>query len=172
MFNNSVVCGRIVNDLTLKESVNNNKYCNFTIATTSFYSQTKTTSFIPCIAWNKTAENMVRFLKKGSMVLAQGTLRSRSIENENSTRVNYLTLRADNVVFLDSKRSTTTASAYDPVPQASKPTPSSKPTVEPAPTQPSPTNPEPQTPDPANQPDDSPTKQDHTPPSDEGIDWE
>lgn len=103
MYNNAVICGRLVNDLVLKTNVQNQKYCVFTIAVNNYYS--KITNFIPCIASNKTAENMVKFLKKGALILVEGSLRSQTFkDNSPTSRLNYLTISANNVVFLETKK--------------------------------------------------------------------
>lgn len=103
MYNSAVVCGRLVNDLKLKTNVQDQKYCVFTIAVNNYYS--KITNFIPCIAVNKTAENMAKFLKKGALILVEGSLRSQTPkDNSTTSRLNYLTIRANNVVFLETKK--------------------------------------------------------------------
>ena len=58
--------------------------------------------FIDCVAWGKTAENMQRYLNKGSKVLVLGRLSKRSYEDRNGNKRSLTEVVAENVEFLDS----------------------------------------------------------------------
>ena len=107
MYNNTVICGRLVNDLELRTSQQTTqKFCLFRVAVNeyNYYSKERTTQYINCLASGRTAENMTKFLKKGALILVEGSLKSRLINGENNTKINNLTVRATNVVFLESKK--------------------------------------------------------------------
>ncbi len=100
MLNRVSLVGRLTRDLELKNSVNSKPFVAFTLAVNnSFNSQA---SFIPCFAWNKTAENMARYLKKGSLIALDGRLQTRS-DNVNGQVTTIVQVIADMVSFLDSK---------------------------------------------------------------------
>ncbi len=100
MLNRVSLVGRLTRDLELKNSVNGKPFVAFTLAiNNSFNNQA---SFIPCFAWNKTAENMARYLKKGSLIALDGRLQTRS-DNVNGQVTTIVQVIADIVSFLDSK---------------------------------------------------------------------
>ncbi len=110
MYSNVVVCGRLVNDLVLRTNQQSEqKFCLFTVAVNeyNYYSKTRMTHYINCIISGRNAENMARFLKKGALILVEGALKSRLITGENASKINSLMVRANNVVFLESKKTST-----------------------------------------------------------------
>lgn len=60
------------------------------------------TNWIPVAAWNGKGENLPQYIKKGSCVLIEGSLRVATYEEE-GTRRYYTEVVASNVVFLDKK---------------------------------------------------------------------
>ncbi|ALA98551.1 putative single-strand DNA-binding protein [Spiroplasma kunkelii CR2-3x] len=100
MLNRVSLVGRLTRDLELKNSVNGKPFVAFTLAVNNIFNNQA--SFIPCFAWNKTAENMVRYLKKGSLIALDGRLQTRS-DNVNGQVTTIVQVIADMVSFLDSK---------------------------------------------------------------------
>ena len=43
------------------------------------------TDFINCVAWEKTAENIAEYFKKGSQIAVQGSIRTGSYEKDDRT---------------------------------------------------------------------------------------
>lgn len=79
--------GRIGQDLELKELANNHKVVKLSVATTESYKDNsgewkETTEWHNVVLWNKTAELAIKHLKKGSEVLINGKLKTRSWETE------------------------------------------------------------------------------------------
>ncbi|UZQ29496.1 MAG: single-stranded DNA-binding protein [Spiroplasma phoeniceum] len=100
MLNRVSLVGRLARDLELKNSVNGKPFVAFTLAVNNIFNNQ--VSFIPCFAWNKTAENMARYLKKGSLIALDGRLQTRS-DNVNGQVTTIVQVIADMVSFLDSK---------------------------------------------------------------------
>lgn len=90
--------GRITHNLELRETSTGKSYVFFSIAINNINNKA---DFINCTAWNNVAENMVKYLGKGSMVAVTGRLTSRK-DNNGYSRID---VSAINVTFLDSKRS-------------------------------------------------------------------
>jgi single-strand DNA-binding protein len=65
------------------------------------------TNWIPVAVWNGKGENLAAYLKKGSCVLVEGSIRVTQYE-ENGARRYYTEVRGTNVVFLDKKKTETT----------------------------------------------------------------
>ncbi|MDD5292363.1 MAG: single-stranded DNA-binding protein [Candidatus Omnitrophica bacterium] len=58
--------------------------------------------FINIVVWDKQAETSNQYLKKGSSVLIEGRLQSRSWQDKEGKNRSVIEVRADRVVFLDS----------------------------------------------------------------------
>ncbi|WP_035358776.1 single-stranded DNA-binding protein [[Acholeplasma] multilocale] len=100
--NQVCLIGRIARDIELRDTSTGSKFVGFTLAVSDYSGGKEYTNFIPCVAWDKQAENMARFLKKGSQVAVTGRI---SVRN-NNTDGRYETIvnvNADRVEFLDSR---------------------------------------------------------------------
>ena len=63
------------------------------------------TDYVDCVAWNQTAEFVERHFKKGSRILVEGSLRTRSYEDKQGYRRYVTEVWCDNVEFGGSKAS-------------------------------------------------------------------
>ncbi|WP_425380070.1 single-stranded DNA-binding protein [Spiroplasma endosymbiont of Stenodema calcarata] len=100
MLNRVSLVGRLTRDLELKNSVNNKPFVAFTLAVNNNFNDQA--AFISCFAWNKTAENMARYLKKGSLIALDGRLQTRT-ETVNGKMTTIMQVVAETVSFLDSR---------------------------------------------------------------------
>lgn len=90
--------GRITKDPELKTTENKKKFVWITLAT----NDNNGTTFVPCIAWERNAENICEFLKKGSLIGVDGYLFNNfSIKNE--IKQNTLNVLVSKIYFLDHK---------------------------------------------------------------------
>ena len=106
MINNVVLVGRLTRDPELKTTNSGTSVCSFTIALDNRQKNpdgTKSTSFIPCTAFQQAADNMSKFLKKGSLVGIVGRLNQRSYLNKDNVKVTVIEVLCDNVQFLEPK---------------------------------------------------------------------
>lgn len=105
MINKSILVGRVTKDLELKHTQSNIAFVNFTIAVNrSFSNQNgeKEADFIRCIAWRMTAENLVKFNGKGSLIGVEGRIQTSTKEINGKTEF-FTEIVAENVQFLESK---------------------------------------------------------------------
>lgn len=79
--NNIILMGRITKNPELKYSTSGKSKCNFTIAVTRKYKKDEA-DFINCVAWEKTAETIAEFFKKGNRILIHGRLNVRNFVDE------------------------------------------------------------------------------------------
>ncbi|QHX35576.1 single-strand DNA-binding protein [Spiroplasma sp. TIUS-1] len=99
---NSVnLIGRITKDIEIKTTSNGKPYVQFTLAVDDFFGGERQTQFISCIAWNRQAENMARYLKKGSPIAAEGSINVRT-ENKNGQYTTYTSVNIAKITFLES----------------------------------------------------------------------
>ncbi len=101
MFNRITICGRLTHVPELKQTNNGRAYVRFTLAVNSLYNQK--TDFIPVVAWNQAAENLVNYQGKGSLILVDGQLQVRSIGDEGNRRV-YFDVVASRIVYMETRK--------------------------------------------------------------------
>lgn len=107
MLNQTVLVGRITQDLEIKELEDGRKGSSMTIAVQRSYKNEDgiyETDFVPCVLWNAIADNAKEYCKKGDIVGVKGRLQSDPIENEDGTKSYDLKLIAEKVTFLSSKK--------------------------------------------------------------------
>ncbi len=106
MINNVVLVGRLTRDPELKTTNSGTSVCSFTVAVDNRQKNpdgTKSASFIPCTAFQQSADNMSKFLKKGSLVGIVGRLNQRSYLNKDNVKVTVIEVLCDSVQFLEPK---------------------------------------------------------------------
>lgn len=105
MINRVVLVGRLVRDPELKKTNSGSSVVSFTLAVDGYQKSRgeKTANFFPCTAWNATAENIAKFLTKGSLVGVDGHLNQRSYQNRDGHNINVVEVIADSVQFLERK---------------------------------------------------------------------
>lgn len=95
--NQVTLVGRITRNLVLRETNSGKNYVFFTVAVNDLNNRA---NFINCIAWNRVAENMTKFVGKGSLVAVVGRLTTRK-DNKDQY---IMEVQASNVSFLDNKK--------------------------------------------------------------------
>ena len=106
MINNVVLVGRLTRDPELRTTNSGTSVCSFTVAVDNRQKNpdgTKSASFIPCTAFQQSADNMSKFLKKGSLVGIVGRLNQRSYLNKDNVKVIVIEVLCDSVQFLEPK---------------------------------------------------------------------
>ena len=107
MINRVVLVGRLTRDAELRKTTNGTSVASFTLAIDNRIPDkegNKTASFIPCTIWNQSAENVVRFTHKGSLVGVEGRLNQRTYTNSEGKNVQVVEVICDSVQFLEPKK--------------------------------------------------------------------
>ena len=73
--------GRITKDIELKQTNTGKSVCQFTLAVNKGYGQ-EGADFFNCVAWNKTAEFLAQYIKKGFQIAVNGRLSSRAYDGQ------------------------------------------------------------------------------------------
>ena len=76
MLNHSAIMGRLTRDPELRRTTSGKAVCSFSVAVDK-PGKDSGASFIPCVAWEKTAETIAKYLTKGSLVALEGRIESR-----------------------------------------------------------------------------------------------
>ena len=117
--NKVVLIGRLTRDPELRYTSSNIPSARFTLAVNRpFQNQNgeRETDFINIVVWRRQAENVGKYIKKGSLVAVEGKIQTGSYEKDGQ-RVFTTDVVADNVQFLDNKSQTQTdGSASDVTP--------------------------------------------------------
>ena len=104
--NNIIIIGRLTRDPELNKTQSNVSYVRFTLAVNRTFadeSGERQADFITCIAWRDQAENLVKYMKKGSQIGVQGRIQTGSYESEKGT-VFTTDVVAERIQFLESKQ--------------------------------------------------------------------
>lgn len=82
--NKVIVCGRTTAEPDVRMTQSGKKVCQFTLAIDDGANKdgSRRTQFIDCEAWEKSAEFMERFVKKGLRILVEGRLSKRMYEKD------------------------------------------------------------------------------------------
>lgn len=109
--NNVCIMGRLTRDAELRATQTGKSVASFTIAVDSGYGEKKTANFIPCVAWEKTAEFISKYFGKGDMIAITGELRSRSYEKDGQKRT-VVEILVSNVDFCGGKKESSSAPKF------------------------------------------------------------
>lgn len=106
--NQVTLMGNLTRDPELRQTPSGKNVVSISLALNSSYLNKQTNEweekveYIDVVAWDKLAENVANFTHKGSRVLVQGKLQSRSWEQDGQKRSKTEVLASD-VTFMDSK---------------------------------------------------------------------
>lgn len=106
MINRTILVGRITKDPMLRKTPNGTSVVSFTIACNRRIKQEgqPDADFINCVAWNKTADFMAQYVKKGNLLGIEGHIQTRNYDDKDGKRVNITEVVADSVQLLESKK--------------------------------------------------------------------
>lgn len=120
--NKAFLIGRLTRDPELRYSSSNAAIVNFSIAIDRQYTNNqgqRETDFINIVAFQKQAENIKKYVSKGSLVAVDGRIQTRNYEDKDGKRVYVTEVVADRVQFLDSKNSNNASMTNDNEPDVS-----------------------------------------------------
>jgi single-strand DNA-binding protein len=109
MINKVVLVGRLTKDPELRYmgEGQGTPRATFTLAVsrpfTNQSSGEREADFIPIIVWRKKAEDVKKYLTKGSLVGVEGRIQTRSYDDNQGIRKFVTEIVSDNVYFLESK---------------------------------------------------------------------
>jgi single-strand DNA-binding protein len=108
--NSVTLIGRLVADPELRYTQKGAPVCDFRIASSRRWKNRESgewqeeTLFINVVAWRRQAELANDFLKKGSAVLIEGSLRSRQWENTKGEKRTTIEVVARRIQYLDAQQ--------------------------------------------------------------------
>lgn len=109
MINNVVLVGRLTKESDLKYTQSGSAVATFTLAVNrSFKTQEgiREADFINCVIWEKQAENLANFTRKGSLIGVVGRIQTRNYENQQGQRVYVTEIVCESFQTLEPKSQT------------------------------------------------------------------
>lgn len=94
MINVAVIAGHLTKDVELSKTQNGNSVAKFTVAVNGY---NNTTDFINCVAWNKLADIVNMYCRKGDLVTVEGRISVRNYDNQQGQRIYITEVVASNV---------------------------------------------------------------------------
>ena len=103
-----IVAGNLTKDPIFRQTTNNTPVVNFSIASNRKYKDSTNSwqedvCYVGIVAWNKLAESCKERLKKGSAVLVDGELQSRSWKSEEGFNRSIIEIKARRIQFLNKR---------------------------------------------------------------------
>lgn len=113
--NRVVLVGRLTRDPEQRSTASGVGVATFTLAVDDRPRKdgSTQTSFIPCQAWNKTAENVSKYCHKGSLVAIDGRINQHSYLAKDGSKKSMIEVVCDTVQFLESKKNGGMDNGYD-----------------------------------------------------------
>jgi single-strand DNA-binding protein len=118
MFNLAILTGRLTANPELKTTTNGISVCTFGIAVDRAYKkgEEKQTDFLNVVCWRSTAEFVSKYFSKGNLIGIEGSIQTRKYTDKDGNNRTAFEIVANNVHFVESKRSVDVNVSPDPLP--------------------------------------------------------
>ena len=107
MLNKVILMGRFTRDPELRSTPQGVTTCSFSIAVDRNFvrqGEDRKADFINCVAWRQTAEFISKYFRKGSMVALEGSIQTRSWDDQDGKKRYATDVVVNQVYFAESKR--------------------------------------------------------------------
>ena len=114
--NKAILIGRLTKDPELRTTPTGRNVCQFSIAVSRTYTNAngeREADFINCVVWDKQAENLVKYQKKGNQIAVDGRIQTRNYDDKDGKKVYVTEILASNISFLDSKGTGTSSNSFN-----------------------------------------------------------
>ena len=101
MNNTVILVGRLTKNPEIRYTTTNKAVCEFTLAVTR---DKDNTDFIRVQTWNKTAEAINKYCKKGDMIGVGGSWKHETYEDKDGNKRSKDYVLANNITFLSTKK--------------------------------------------------------------------
>lgn len=109
--NKVTLLGRLAQDPEIRYTNNGKAVANFTMAVDR--GKDKGADFIPVVFWDKTAETIGNYVKKGQRLLIEGRLQVRSYENSNGEKRRVTEVVGSYMEFIEKTKKTNSSGDWD-----------------------------------------------------------
>ena len=105
-----ILMGRTTADIELRQTSTGKSVVNFNLAVDRQFTK-DTTDFISCTAWEKTAETLSKYVKKGQKIAIWGSLQNREWTDKQGNKRTVTEVVASEFFFCESKGNGSTNNA-------------------------------------------------------------
>lgn len=104
--NKVILTGRLTRDPELRYTANNKAVCDFTIATNRpvVRDGERVADFINCRVWNKTAENLDKYQKKGNLIAVIGRVQVDNYTDKEGNKKSKHYILIEDLEYLETKK--------------------------------------------------------------------
>ena len=123
VLNKTILMGRMVADPELKKTNSDMSVCNFTLAVDKpkgKNTENVEANFIDCVAWRGTAEIICKFFHKGSRIIIDGAIQTRTYKDKSGNNRKATEIVVNDFSFVD-RKSDNDAPRQEASPAASAP---------------------------------------------------
>ena len=99
MLNKTIIQGRLVRDVELRQTVTGTPVASFTVAWSEKYKETERKLFAPCVAWGNNADFITKYFAKGQEICVEGYLTSRQWNDKDGNKRETIELTVDRAHF-------------------------------------------------------------------------
>lgn len=106
MLNRIVLTGRLTKDPELRRTLSDTPVASFTLAVSDGFKDQQgnpTTTFIDVTVFDKQADNLSKYCRKGSLVGVDGRIHQRRFERKDGSKGSVIEIIANHVDFLEPK---------------------------------------------------------------------
>ena len=118
--NKAILIGRLTKDPELRTTPTGRNVCQFSIAVNRTYTSAsgeREADFINCVVWDKQAENLAKYQKKGNQIAVDGRIQTRNYDDNNGKKVYVTEILASNISFLDAKGASGAGNSFSNLPE-------------------------------------------------------
>jgi single-strand DNA-binding protein len=118
--NRAMIIGNLTRDPELRTTPNGQNVCNFSVATSSQWTDAagqkqERVEYHNIVAWGKLADICSQYLGKGRKVYVEGRLQTRDWEAQDGSKRSRTEIVAENMIMLDRKDAAPTGPRVEPV---------------------------------------------------------
>lgn len=118
--NKAILIGRLTRDPELRTTPTGRNVCQFSIAVNRTYTNAsgeREADFINCVVWDKQAENLCRYQKKGNQIAVDGRIQTRNYDDKDGKKVYVTEILANSISFLDAKGASVDNNSFNSLPE-------------------------------------------------------
>jgi single-strand DNA-binding protein len=104
--NKAIILGRLGHDPSTRYTADGKVVTNFSLATSFGKGEAEKTEWHLCVAWDKTAEVIDKYVKKGNRLYVEGELQTRKWEDKEGHPRTTTEIRVFKVEFIDRNEET------------------------------------------------------------------
>lgn len=119
--NHIELLGRLTRDPEMKASTGGIMFARFTLAINRQTNGKEEADFINCVAFNKTAQAICNFVRRGNRLLVEGRLQQRKYTDRNGENRSVFEVVVSHAEFIETRQSAGQAPADGQLPQGVSP---------------------------------------------------